>query len=395
MKMGSQKGTALLMVTVVLILVMGVAGAYLGLMSYNYSAIAKDQVSEEAFVIAESGLDAAINELNSMRDYDGDGLGVVQGALGRGRYSVTIEPSYSGPKRYVLRAVGSSGEASRGIVAVIDGREGSADRFGGAVFGDLYVEIGSFSIIDSYARGGESGLGGGHVRSNGNVRVSPGVLIRGDVTAGPAGEARIPKTAQVTGETGRAPAAQAMPPVEAPSIPVTGNYLVGFGQFARLEAGDYHFSVFRVEMGATMRIQGPAILVVDQWDARSGAKIQVDGSGGPVAIYATGEFRMHPLAKWDNLAQDPSHLALRIATDNITNSSLTVDPVGKGTFRGTIYAPSALIRLVKDAEYYGSVAARAVTLQPGAKVHYDEALKSQPVGATFRVVSSDQFPVRR
>lgn len=110
-----QKGTALVSVLFVAIVVAGLSTAYVLRSVYSSRATRFDLVGEEALHLAEAGLDLAIVELVSIEDgVDNDGDmcvdeadesdGVVSGQLGRGTFSVQSQLIQAGLYRLISTA---------------------------------------------------------------------------------------------------------------------------------------------------------------------------------------------------------------------------------------------------------------------------------------------------
>ena len=394
--MRSDAGSALLLVLILLLIVMGVGGAYLGLASRNFAAALGERDGEIAFAVAESGLDAAVHELNVGIDPDGDGPGAVAGRLGMDDYRVEIRPS--GPARYVLQAEGRRDKTRRTLTAVVESSPGGADRFRSAIFGDRYVHLGEAAAVDSYdsaesdyaealrdrVRDAPYAGDAGHVRSNGDVRLDANAKVFGDVTTGENGEAYVQSNAHVDSSTTRATEPLEMPPVEIPDLPAGPAMRVPDRSMQVLGPGTIRLSELTVGRSATLVLQGPATLVVDGFRAETQATIMVDGKGGPVTLIGTGEFRLDPTADWRSVAKNPQELSLKLTGSGA--ASLT----GRGEFFGTVYAPNADLSVDGSLEVFGALAARSVSLGNYARLHYDQAVGPASPGPEFRVVSLRQ-----
>lgn len=407
MRSPSTRGSALLLVMVVLVLLIGMSGAYLGVISSHHASALRDREGELAFVNAESAVDSALYELNAGKDAAGDGLGAVRGKLNGGTYKVSIEPAFRGPGRYVLRAVGRRGKTGRGVVAVVGPAAASADRFASAVFGDLFVELRQNASVDSFdSRDGDYGSSAtnrlrnqayagkqGTVKSNGSVTVGANAKVFGEAVAGPEGRVRVQGSGYVDGATTRAIAGESMPPVEVPAVPLQGDRTVPEAGKLVLPAGEHHVGTLVVERGGTLRIEGPATLVVDRLAVEAFASLVIDGTAGPVTIFGTGSFEVDSKAQWVSTTRSPAELSLRLAGDNIVDSACSIKLNGGGEFFGTIYAPNAKLSVESAMKIYGAIAARAVTLGQGVEVHYDQALRPVSSEPAFRLLSWEEVAV--
>lgn len=391
--MRPESGSALVLVLILLLIVFGVGGAYLGLSGTNFATALRERDAEIAFAVAESGLDAAVHELNVGIDPGGDGLGAVSGTMGRDTYAVEVRPS--GSARFVLRAEGRRDKARRTIVAVVEASEGGADRFRSAVFGDRYVNLAQASAVDSYdSREGDYATAvkdrvrdapyagdAGHVRSNGDVRLEPNAKVFGDVTAGENGDVRVDANAHVDASVTRATEPLEVPPVVVPDLPAGPPMAIPSRSLQVLGPGTIRLSELTVGKGATLILEGPATVVVDLFRADTQATLMVDGKSGPVALIGTGEFHVDHTVDWRSVAKNPLELELKLA--GAGHATLT----GRGEFFGTVYAPNADLSLEGSLEVYGALAARSVSLGQYARVHYDEAVGPATPGPEFRVMS--------
>lgn len=405
----SRSGSALLLVTVIVVVLMGITGAYLAILGTELSQAANAVNREAAFTAAESGIDAAVNELNAQIDYGADGLGAGTGSFGRVSYAVTIEPAYAGPMRYVLRSRGESGDLERGVVAVVGPEGATAGRFANAVFGEFAVELKQNASIDSYdSREGDYtekrvnrlrnqlyAKAKGNVKSNGAVKMDANSKVFGDATSGKNESAVLQFNAYVDGSLGRANERENLSPVEVPDLPSIGSDNVPKGRMKVLAAGAHRFDTLVLEAGATLRIDGPATIVLGHFEAGAGAKIEVHGKAGPVTIVGTGKFQVHPTARWDSATKRPTDLSLKIASDNLLSPLSTVEIDGTGPFYGTVYAPNADLNLDSGMEVFGAVTARSVVLGRGVEVHYDEALAPDSSSTVFRVLSWEEAPPKK
>ncbi len=403
------RGSALLLVTVLLVVFIGLAAAYMAITSHNHFAAMRDHDAEIAFALAEAGIDDAVNELNAGIDYGGDGLGRVAGPLGRGSYEVSIAPAHAGPGRYTLHATGECGAASRAIVAVVAPEGLPADRFSAALFGDALVNIHVNAAVDSWdSRDGEYSLkrvnrfrnqpyagAKAQVKSNHAVRLGANAKVFGDVTTGPDGGAQLFGSAHVSGSTTRAVAGEKLPPVDVPDVASSGSRTVPAGRSLVLRGGTVRYEWFVLEGGATVKIVGPATVVFDHFTAGPDARIEIDGRAGTVTIYGRGMFRLDPTARWESATKNASELNLRIATDTQKTPQYAVKIDGSGKFYGTIYAPGASLKLDSGMEVFGAVSARAIELGPAFQVHYDEAIAPPPAAPVYRVVSWQEEPGKK
>lgn len=407
MKRRADRGNALLLVTVLLIVFVGLAAAYMTVTSGAHSAAKNALRDETAFVAAESGIDDAINELNARLDYGEDGLGCVRGLLGRAEYEVSIDPPFRDLQRYVLRSVGACDDSVRVIVAVVEPEGMSAARFASALFGDRLVNLGVNAAVDSFnSRDGDYEIAAkrrlrnqefanakGNVKSNGRVRLSANAKVFGDLTSGPAADAQLVANAHVEGASTQSLEPESLAAVDVPELPSEGGRTVASKREWTLLSGSYRYDEVILEAGATLRLVGPATLVADRFVAGPGARIEIDAKDGPVTLYGTGAFQLDPSIEWKSVTRKSSDFALRIATDPADAPDRVVQVGGSGKFYGTIYAPHVDLVLASGLEVFGAIAARSIDVGSGAQIHYDEAL-APAAGPRFKLVSWEEARVK-
>lgn len=152
-----------------------------------------------------------------------------------------------------------------------------------------------------------------------------------------------------------------------------------------------------ISTGATLTLEGPAILDVDVLAVQTGATLILDDSLGPIEIYVrTGAV----FAEGSTLQTvgDTSHSSSRgvsLFVKESSGSSNRLHIHASGTFHGLIYAPSDVVRLPKSLRFYGAAAGRILETEPGARISYDRrlAIGGDAVPTLPRILSWQVVPV--
>jgi len=381
---------------IVSLLIASVAMLSLVLLSSLRSSHKEHQGSREslsALYACEAGLSAAVRELATT---GGDGnVGSEQNPVqaGEQRYWVVATPIGDG--RVSLVSYGRVERAEMGVEAVVQPDPDSFFRW--AAFGEEALHMDSNARTDSYDSEVNPGVNSyvsqavndagsnayantdGDVGSNGNITMDSNIGVYGDASPGPTGTV-TGDLANITGATTPLVSSVELPDIIVPSIPSSGNYIVS-ANGTTLADGAHHFGEFRVETNKTLTITGPATIVCDNFKLKSGAKVIVDASDGPVEFYVLNDFVLNSNTSVYSSEYSPLDVAFNLLSDNILDPGVDVNfdedlvdfDSGSRLF-GTIYAPSAEIVIDSNFEQFGSLVARRASLLSNARIHYDERL---------------------
>lgn len=415
-----QRGAALIIAVVVVLIMVGLATGFVILSAAQGSATSENVVRIQTFYIAEAGLNEAIDEARTGIDTGGDGVGVVTGSYGGGTYSCTAT-LVDGPAETVvgpgtpvpgvnqnelrLRCTGTYQGVSRRVEVALSLDTGSI--FENGLFGDDFLDITGTVVSDSYnsangtyasqatstdGDGNAFAFENGDIGSNGNVTVGGTSFIHGDAVAGPSKSTTLGVNAEVSGSTTPASSPTPLPPVvyAPPAIPATVFSETGKAGTLNVGAGDYHFSTFTLGGGKIIKITGEVTLYVDgdfkiggtaAIEIEPGAKLTIkQGPGGTVDVDVLG-------TGFVNKDQLPTSLLIE------SSSSGQVKLAGTADFYGAIYAPDAAIVMNGTSDTYGALIGNSVTTVGTADFHYDEALGLLGGGApTYDLVSWQELP---
>ncbi|MBW1773403.1 MAG: hypothetical protein JRJ82_10995 [Deltaproteobacteria bacterium] len=252
----------------------------------------------------------------------------------------------------------------------------------GAFTGTGRLQLNNNAYLDSYDSTlgpwtGEGAIRNGSVGTNRTGKNS--ILIRklskvyGDADVGPGGnpnrDITVERNALLTGSRGTLTAAEDMTPRTMPAgggAPV--DLLLRNNQTYTYTTGVYRLNDFEVEDNAVLTISGDVTLYVEgRIRFRDFGTLTIP-AGGSLTIYAADQFIAEDDARI-NTNGEAGDLTL-FGTASFARIQLNNDVIMKGAF----YSPNAQVRMQRNAELFGSVIARQVTISNDAKLHYDESL---------------------
>ena len=395
-----RRGTALVFAAVIALGIGGLAAALLAINLSTEKVRVSSKDSQRSFYAAEAGLSDAWVQLTNRTLPFPDGQPVFLGTpdapmtLGPMSYWVEISDVDGG---WSLASTGINDGVQERLEIVITRAPTGFFQF--AAFGAEGVVLDSNAFIDSY----DSDLGpyedqvqGGndYARENGNVGSNADILLKsntevhGDVTPGPDGilDDSAPGT-YVSGSTDPAEELFPMPPIEVPVIPLTGAAFSSSGDVA-LGPGDVHFSGIQMNGGDTLTLRGPATVVLDRFQMKSGSELYFDTTDGPVEVYGTNDFVLESNSVVTTISNSALDVTLWLSGDNMSAGPRDrVELSANSEFIGAIYAPNVFFRLASNFNVYGSVMCGRLDLSSNGEIHYDEALMFDGRG------DSDDFEV--
>lgn len=396
----ARRGAAALMLLFVLIPLAGLTLSFLQV-GLSFTREQSYRVEDErALLLADAGTEEALVALRM-----GD-----TGAVGR-----SDSPAYLGDGMLWVESfddVGNDLLRLRSAALVGNGRAALErivfhwydEPFTIGIFSSKTLVLASNTMIDSFdsalgsyadqlAAAGGSSLGAGAVaQSNGDVVIGSTVEVYGDAHPGADDTVDIPGSSLVSGSIQPAPEPRELPPIDVPVIPVGGNLSVPGDGILTLVPGDYHFSDLTIGSN-TLTIQGPARIVLDDFHMLSNSSLVFDTVGGPVEVYALGDFVVASNTFMDTTVKEAARVSLNFAG----GPGQYVDLRSNASFYGTIYAPDGTVEISSNFEVFGSVVADEVILDSNVNIHFDEALLGIPSGpgnflpATWSLV---EFPVK-
>ena len=379
-KHSSRRGSVTVMALLVVLLISGVTIAFLQIgVSFNREQSRRVD-DERALFIAESGFQEAIH---AMRMGGTGGIGTMAAPTRFGNGVMWVESSPAGVALTRLRAVGLCGSGRVAIEGIVF--HYSAPLFTTALFSnesfqlESGVEVDSFdSALGSYAlqlaASGTGYVGSDAItQSNGDVIVGSSVEVHGDIYPGHVESVEVPGSAYVSGSLQPGAVDRFMPPVITPTIAATGPLSVPADGVTTLAAGDYHFTALTVSSGP-LTIEGPARLVLDDFDLQSNTDLILDNAAGAIEIYATGDFVLASNSDIITVNQSAVGVALYL----VGGPTQVAELRSNSEFYGTIYSPEGTVDVRSNFEVFGSIAASQLILNANVKVHFDESLNDPP-----------------
>jgi hypothetical protein len=385
---GSERGSAIVTVTIVLAVLLLLLAAFLRLVGAAHAEQGQERDDLQVLYVAEAGLGEAYLDVEEGRlvpeEEEAHVSGTPEEPLELGNVRYWVDAQDLGMRNYALRASALEHQARERIELVV--REIPDGFFRYAVFGDEGVTIDTSAFVDSY----DSSLGvykdqydkaTGHATAFGNVGSNNDILLQtntqiwGSATPGPDHDVTYSgPNVTVSGSTDPADDLVTLPPVVVPNIKSSGTAIVK-KKTLYLGPGDVHYSSVQVSSGGTVEIRGPARVVFDDLLLTSNTTLRMVTTGGPIQIYGTGNFRMQANSHLITNTIRPHDAAIYLSSNNVDGTpKATVEFNANAQYTGLIYAPRSSIAIHAMFELYGSVMARRVALGSNSAIHYDTSL---------------------
>lgn len=336
--------------------------------------------------VAQAGLAQAMYQLQRSTS------GVV-GSPGHpasfGTSSYVVEAENVGSDLIRLRSLGIEDRERTRLELVVRSVPSTIWRFG--AFGREFLHLDSNARVDSYdstlgsyasqavnsSGSSQYALSEGDVGSNGSISLDQNANVWGDAAAGPGHVTAVLGNAAVSGSTTPRLDSIELPEVPVPSytsygaLTVTGSVTIA--------ASNRAYTTLRVNANKTLNVVGPANLVINSLDLRSGGRIVVDPTNGPVTLYVLDNFLMNSNTSMASTRSWPRDLRINLLSDNVINPEVDVDLDvvdfdSNSKIFGYVYAPNAAITLDSNFEMFGSLVARSLDIDSNARFHFDEAL---------------------
>lgn len=384
---GGERGNALAVAIIVVVIVAGLAGAIMSIVLQDHRQAEASIVVTRVEYIAEAGAGQAIADLTT----GGTGaLGSQTSLVGFGGGGFYTTATDNGDTTWSIVSVGKLGEQSRVLEVVLAPK--SVPLFTKALFGDLDLAAKGNVFTDSYdsdagtyasqatlvdpLTGRTYAKKQGSLGSNGNIVVNGSVIILGDATPGPGKSVIISGgSAYIAGSTTPSATRQELPRIEYPPGGTTTASFSTTGA-ATFSAGDYHYNDFTAKASAEVHIQGDVTLYVDDiFDFSGQAKLIIE-PGASLTVYHEGTDFSLTGGGMLNQTGLPSNFKLY-------SKATSVQFGGNSTFVGAVYAPHADINPGGTTDIFGSFVGSRVTVDGSANFHYDESLSKAPDSITY------------
>jgi|GEM_PF-859438 len=371
-----ERGSVLLATVFVVVAVAGLLLAFTQIgVSFTREHTAK-HASDQALALADSGLSESLVAMR--RGGTGRvGTEAIPARFGDGVFWTEAEDIGNAVRLVHSAAMYESGRVALEMIVFHYG----TSPFDVAIFSDEALTIASNVLIDSFdpANGtyqdqldasGESHLDDGAVvMSNSDIDLASNTEIYGDVHAGYDSELVTSGTADISGITEPMVADRAIPLVPVPTYPASGDLIVNTPG-SMLAPGDYSFATLTVMGGASLTVQGPANIVIDEWSLLSNSDLILDTAGGPIRFYVTGTADLN--SNSDIITTGESAADVTLYFMGGPGQEVSID--SNSDFHGVIYAPEADIEISSNFELFGAIIAGQLTLNSNVQIHFDESL---------------------
>ena len=355
-----------------------------------------DQAS--AFYLAEAGVAEAIEALRSGATGN---VGTPQTPAFLANGVVWIEATDIGNNQTRLVATGLKGSGRAALEVVVGTGGGGTPMFPGLMMSKERVDLDQGMTIDSYdssvgsyvaqavnfANGRAYANDNGHVHSNAEIDLDVNAGIFGDAIPGLGFTTTLGGGSSfVSGSTLPALEPFSVAPVVVPVIASSGSLNVAGSQ--TIPSGDHAFDALTIQATGTLTIEGPANVVISDFDTINDAELVIDSTNGPVTIYATATFHYDEKFIVSTASGSPADLVWVIT--ETCNPAVPDDHVGvwdsyiefqKGAVVvGGIYAPNTFLDFNRNCTVYGAFACRKVDMDRDLYFHYDEFLSNRTIG---------------
>ncbi len=406
------RGTALIAVVVTMV---GIGVLSMALLAVSSSAFKVQRQSKDetgALYAAEAGIADA---LYSLRNGGSGDLGSEDDHVNFGGTDYWVDTTDNGDRTFTLVGTGIEGRGGARIEVVVERNTSTFFQWG--AFGKDYLHLDAQAKVDSYDSAAGTyaeqcihGSGAsahaeedGSTGSNGDITLDHNAKIFGDGMPGVDGSISILGNAEVHGSTAPMPETIETPPIELPTIAVTGTFDIAKNKTATIGPGEWHYTRLSANTGSTLRVTGPATVIFDSWTQFSGSRVTVDAANGPVEFYIQDSFVIHSNTTIASTTYKPADITFHLLSDNIRDPQelVTLDTVdfdSNSKLYGTVYAPNALINIESNFEFFGSLIARQIDLDSNCRIHFDEDLLNSEEegggGVAYTTICWRELPYR-
>ncbi|MFM7283328.1 MAG: hypothetical protein ACKO32_16320 [Planctomycetia bacterium] len=123
--------------------------------------------------------------------------------------------------------------------------------------------------------------------------------------------------------------------------------------------------------GGTLTVRGPAQIIVDELRIEANSRLVFETDSGAITVWVRNKITTDAGTWLSSSAGATDRFSLMLGGS-------TASLAGGGVIHGLVYAPLAEFAWPGSLELYGSVAARRLTIQSKARLHYDRALGRSP-----------------
>ena len=238
---------------------------------------------------------------------------------------------------------------------------------------DAYSEVAvGDAALSSGLLGPTTGIGG-TLTTNGPVEIfsadgSP-IEVFGDIFHGVDSTADVGSEVLVTGSIVPSRRAIELSPVSIPEVEMLPGFVHASVIPRVIPTGSIGYDYIDVESGAELVVMGGSELVAGDLILREGAHLSIANGDGSVDIFVLDNLELMAGSTLEVESQAPVDLTLQV------DASGLADLRSDSAFRGLVYAPGAPVFIGADFEVFGSLLARTLELEAGARLHYDSGIE--------------------
>ncbi|MFT4540854.1 MAG: hypothetical protein ACI841_003525 [Planctomycetota bacterium] len=424
------------MLSLMVVTIVASMGAVL-IQSHLSSARSKsvEMDTRRAFYIAEAGLSEGLVAIAQGKSGD---IGTPDEPAGFANGVLWVEATETG-NLVDLKATGLYGSGRSCLTITVQRIVNPVTSLGFFSRSDMLIGTGSLldgydSSIGTFASQIDAGLAGETTGKDAAVNANEDVIIEalpdplagsvptyvyGDVSPGPGGSVMVDPDVTISGDTIPREEVATLPMIEVPTITTSESPTITRG-FA-ISNTEVAYDSLDVPTGGVLTITGPATVIVGNLRVQSGGTLKFNTSSGgvnlhcldnvileegslltqseastePVAFMISTNLTRREEAKVAKEEVEAEREALKAEEEGIAavgdepkyaeadlNVEATVTIASSGTFYGLIYAPLANLSIPSGLRIYGSIVSDGLELQDGARVSFDEALTTKPIGAS-------------
>jgi hypothetical protein len=215
----------------------------------------------------------------------------------------------------------------------------------------------------------------GIVGSNGDISIASGNKIFGDVISGPGGKIDVASGSVVTGGQSARPAAEALPPVEPPPIPLAKPIKYTSGTPMVIPPGVAGYESLSVGKDTKLVLKGPLTVVFGKLMTALNSEVVFDTTDGPIEMYVTDTLDFNTGSLVSTTTQVTADTIIMVSAPEGKNINFGA----KSQFYGFIYAPTSEVHISAQYELYGGIVCKELQLAAQGKMHADLSL-----GATLQ-----------
>lgn len=400
--LNKNKGTTTITVLITVVILLGctVTGFLATIRRQN--EVKNEKWRKNAYYIAESGVNAAIAQINGVNkkvaEAPANGIGNIgtkdkpESFAGGTFYTTTLANQGANKNIWIITSVCDYECYNGNLVATMKPLTPPIPGTSHALYGgDKGTVLSSNSSVDSYDSSQNDYFGNrkqnGDVGSNSNIQVDSNTQIYGNAQAAPGFTTNIASNTVITGTTANLAEPLVFKPVKLPSFTTPNTAYSASGLYNIIPSGNYKYTSFSIQSNSAVTVNAPARLyITGDFRCSSNTLFTIDNTNaGGVIIYLTGQFVMSSntqVVHINNPRRWPEPANFRVestyATTNFTREGdSAIILCSNTTFYGSAYAPNGTVLLNSNTDFLGAFAGRRVDIDSYSKVHYDESYRNR------------------